>query len=109
MFREHSRNKAITTTKASYLLALSPSCNHRQKKSVHIVETPSSEQRKYPAFNQSIIAVSREKVSVFTVKGYKPSRKTECIAGVTTFLTMAYIMVVNPLVLSAAKVPFAQA
>jgi AGZA family xanthine/uracil permease-like MFS transporter len=46
---------------------------------------------------------------VFTVKGYKLSWKTECIAGITTFLTMAYIMVVNPLVLSAAKVPFAQA
>ncbi|QBD75450.1 NCS2 family permease [Ktedonosporobacter rubrisoli] len=46
---------------------------------------------------------------MFTIKGYKPSVRTECVAGLTTFLTMAYIMVVNPLVLSAAGVPFQQA
>ena len=28
--------------------------------------------------------------------------KTECIAGVTTFMTMAYILAVNPNILSAA-------
>lgn len=33
---------------------------------------------------------------------------TELLAGVTTFLTMAYIVVVNPAVLSAAGVPFDQ-
>ncbi|WP_428908872.1 NCS2 family permease [Niallia sp. Krafla_26] len=34
--------------------------------------------------------------------------KTEIIAGFTTFLTMAYIIVVNPAILSAAGVPFNQ-
>lgn len=34
--------------------------------------------------------------------------RTEIIAGFTTFLTMAYIVVVNPAVLSAAGVPFNQ-
>src|SRR4029453_793167 len=32
--------------------------------------------------------------------------RTEVAAGVTTFLTMAYIVVVNPAILSAAGVPF---
>src|SRR5829696_7617727 len=30
----------------------------------------------------------------------KPSVRTEAVAGVTTFFTMAYIVVVNPLILS---------
>ena len=30
----------------------------------------------------------------------KPSLKTEAIAGITTFFTMAYIVVVNPQILS---------
>jgi len=34
--------------------------------------------------------------------------RTEIVAGFTTFLTMAYIVVVNPAVLSAAGVPFDQ-
>lgn len=34
--------------------------------------------------------------------------KTEVLAGVTTFLTMAYIIFVNPAILSAAGVPFDQ-
>jgi adenine/guanine/hypoxanthine permease len=34
--------------------------------------------------------------------------RTEILAGFTTFLTMAYIVVVNPAVLSAAGVPFDQ-
>lgn len=34
--------------------------------------------------------------------------RTEVLAGFTTFLTMAYIVVVNPAVLSAAGVPFEQ-
>ncbi|GCE23814.1 hypothetical protein KDK_76140 [Dictyobacter kobayashii] len=46
---------------------------------------------------------------MFNIKGYRPSVKTEVVAGVTTFLTMAYVMVVNPLVLSQGGVPFAQA
>src|ERR687887_2298621 len=32
----------------------------------------------------------------------KPNLKTEAIAGVTTFFTMAYIVVVNPQILSAS-------
>lgn len=32
--------------------------------------------------------------------------KTEIIAGVTTFLTMAYIIIVNPKILEAAGMPF---
>lgn len=35
--------------------------------------------------------------------------RTEIIAGLTTFFTMCYIMVVNPLILADAKVPFEQA
>lgn len=35
--------------------------------------------------------------------------RTEVLAGITTFLTMAYIIVVNPLILSAAGVPLAGA
>lgn len=34
--------------------------------------------------------------------------QTELLAGVTTFLTMAYIIVVNPSILSSAGVPFEQ-
>lgn len=34
--------------------------------------------------------------------------RTELIAGLTTFLTMAYIVIVNPAILSAAGVPFNQ-
>jgi AGZA family xanthine/uracil permease-like MFS transporter len=32
--------------------------------------------------------------------------RTEIMAGVTTFLTMAYIIAVNPLILSEANLPF---
>src|ERR1017187_4734624 len=35
--------------------------------------------------------------------------RTEILAGVTTFLTMAYIVLVNPAILSAAGVPLAAA
>jgi adenine/guanine/hypoxanthine permease len=35
--------------------------------------------------------------------------KTEVLAGLTTFLTLAYIIVVNPMILSDAGVPFDQA
>ncbi|MBI4913016.1 MAG: NCS2 family permease [Acidobacteria bacterium] len=37
------------------------------------------------------------------------SVRTECLAGLTTFLTMAYIVFVNPGILAAAGVPFAGA
>jgi len=34
--------------------------------------------------------------------------KTEVLAGITTFLTMVYIVIVNPAILSAAGIPFDQ-
>jgi len=37
------------------------------------------------------------------------NRKTEVLAGLTTFFTMVYIIVVNPVILSDAGVPFEQA
>lgn len=40
-----------------------------------------------------------------TARGTTP--RTEALAGVTTFLTMAYIIVVNPAILSAAGMPVA--
>ncbi|UNK20258.1 NCS2 family permease [Paenibacillus sp. N3/727] len=45
---------------------------------------------------------------MFDLKANGTSVKTEVIAGATTFFTMAYIMVVNPLILSGAGVPFEQ-
>ena len=36
----------------------------------------------------------------FNYKKHKTNFKTEVIAGVTTFLTMAYIMFLNPFILS---------
>lgn len=43
--------------------------------------------------------------STFKLKELGSNPRTEVIAGLTTFLTMAYIIVVNPLVLSDAGVP----
>jgi AGZA family xanthine/uracil permease-like MFS transporter len=45
----------------------------------------------------------------FRFKELKTNFKTELLAGVTTFLTMSYIIFVNPGILSAAGVPFAAA
>lgn len=45
---------------------------------------------------------------MFELKANGTSLKTEVVAGATTFFTMAYIMVVNPLILSGAGVPFEQ-
>ena len=39
---------------------------------------------------------------LFKLKGHKTNVKTEVMAGVTTFMTMAYILAVNPSILSAA-------
>src|SRR5690625_4167586 len=44
----------------------------------------------------------------FKLKELGTNVRTEILAGVTTFLTMAYIVVVNPAILSAAGVPFNQ-
>lgn len=45
---------------------------------------------------------------MFKLKEYNTTVKTEIIAGITTFLTMVYIVVVNPVILSDAGVPFDQ-
>lgn len=45
---------------------------------------------------------------MFDLKANGTTVKTEVVAGATTFFTMAYIMVVNPLILSGAGVPFEQ-
>ncbi len=44
----------------------------------------------------------------FHLKENGTSIKTELIAGLTTFLTMVYIVIVNPAILSSAGVPFHQ-
>src|SRR5690625_2842848 len=44
----------------------------------------------------------------FKLKELGTNVRTEILAGFTTFLTMAYIVVVNPAILSAAGVPFDQ-
>src|SRR5512137_3125809 len=41
----------------------------------------------------------------FQFEKYSTSYRQEIIAGVTTFMTMAYIIVVNPAILEAAGIP----
>jgi AGZA family xanthine/uracil permease-like MFS transporter len=43
---------------------------------------------------------------MFKLSENKTSVRTEIVAGITTFLTMAYIIFVNPAILEAAKMPF---
>ena len=43
---------------------------------------------------------------IFKLSENKTNAKTEIVAGITTFLTMAYIIFVNPAILEAAKMPF---
>lgn len=45
---------------------------------------------------------------MFKLKEYNTDAKTEISAGITTFLTMIYIVIVNPVILSSAGVPFDQ-
>jgi len=45
---------------------------------------------------------------MFKLKENNTTVKTEIIAGITTFLTMAYIIVVNPIILTDAGIPFDQ-
>jgi adenine/guanine/hypoxanthine permease len=45
---------------------------------------------------------------MFKLKQRKTSVKTEILAGLTTFLTLAYVIVVNPMILADAGVPFDQ-
>jgi AGZA family xanthine/uracil permease-like MFS transporter len=44
---------------------------------------------------------------LFKLKENQTDIQTEILAGVTTFLTMAYILAVNPMILSDAGLPFA--
>ncbi|GAC1451926.1 MAG: NCS2 family permease [Steroidobacteraceae bacterium] len=44
---------------------------------------------------------------LFDLRGHGTTVRTEVVAGLTTFLTMAYIVVVNPAVLGAAGMPVA--
>lgn len=46
---------------------------------------------------------------MFKLKERNSNVRTEVLAGLTTFLTLAYIIVVNPMILSDAGVPFDQA
>src|SRR5580692_4145330 len=46
---------------------------------------------------------------LFDLRGHGTTVRTEVVAGVTTFLTMAYIVVVNPAILGAAGMPVAGA
>ena len=45
---------------------------------------------------------------MFKLKENNTNVQTEVVAGITTFLTMVYIVVVNPVILSKAGVPFEQ-
>jgi adenine/guanine/hypoxanthine permease len=45
---------------------------------------------------------------MFKLKEHQTNAKTEVLAGITTFLTMVYIVVVNPIILADAGVPFDQ-
>lgn len=45
---------------------------------------------------------------MFKLSELNTNVKTEILAGITTFLTMVYIVVVNPVILSDAGVPFQQ-
>lgn len=44
---------------------------------------------------------------IFDLDGHGTTVRTELFAGLTTFLTMAYIVVVNPMILGAAGMPVA--
>jgi len=46
---------------------------------------------------------------MFKLQERKTNIKTEVLAGITTFLTLAYIIIVNPMILADAGVPFNQA
>lgn len=45
---------------------------------------------------------------MFKLKENQTTLRTEIFAGLTTFLTMVYIVIVNPIILSQAGVPFEQ-
>lgn len=43
---------------------------------------------------------------IFKLKDHGTTTKTEILAGFTTFMTMAYILIVNPLILSKTGMDF---
>ncbi|PLR79655.1 guanine permease [Bacillus canaveralius] len=45
---------------------------------------------------------------MFKLKEHNTNPRTEIVAGITTFLTMVYIVIVNPVILADAGVPFDQ-
>ncbi|MHA1518602.1 MAG: NCS2 family permease, partial [Promethearchaeota archaeon] len=45
-------------------------------------------------------------MGIFNLEENNTNVKTEVIAGITTFMTMAYIIIVNPLILSDAGLDF---
>ena len=45
---------------------------------------------------------------MFKLKEHNTNVKTEVLAGITTFMTMVYIVIVNPVILADAGVPFDQ-
>ena len=55
-----------------------------------------TEQAANPAAGQGLLE------RLFALKGHGTTARTEVIAGITTFLTMVYIVFVNPQILSAA-------
>jgi AGZA family xanthine/uracil permease-like MFS transporter len=48
----------------------------------------------------------KEMEKFFKLKEHNTNVKTEVLAGITTFMTMAYILIVNPLMLMDAGMPF---
>jgi adenine/guanine/hypoxanthine permease len=48
------------------------------------------------------------RIPMFKLKENQTNTKTELLAGITTFFTMVYIVVVNPVILADAGVPFEQ-
>lgn len=55
-----------------------------------------------------LFVFKKEGIKMFHLKEHGTNVKTELIAGMTTFLTMIYIVIVNPIILSAAGVPLDQ-
>ena len=43
---------------------------------------------------------------LFKLSEHKTTVRTEVVAGITTFMTMAYILIVNPMMLSDAGMDF---
>ena len=55
-----------------------------------------------------IVRILKGEYALFHLKELNTTVKTEVLAGMTTFLTMAYIVIVNPIILADAGVPFDQ-